>query len=282
MSSKRYASIIVKNKNGETLVDTKGEHRVVFAFHAGVDGKPNEGSFRIYGLSDADENAVKIAGETMQLIAGTDERNNLLFSGDVVSAFSAVVDQQAYVQLSAVDGDAFFSGFVSLSIGAGETIGGMVEKAVRGCSEPLEIGFISPSAYKVSLARGQALFGSPMDIIRAAAKSLNATAYVQNGRFYLLCAGDSLSSALQIMEEDLQGVPVVDSWYALFKLRMETGLNVGQFASFAPAYGLGTYRVVSIDGNGDTRDGDWCLNVTAMAQSQDKPAMTALTTNIWR
>lgn len=282
LANKRYAAIVVKDSSGRVLVNTAGQFRVVFSFHAGIDGRPNEGSIRIYGLTTGEEQEIKINGDSVQLIAGSDVRNNLVFSGDLISAFSAEVNQQSYVQLSVVDGDSFFSSFVSLSVGAGESVGGVVEKAVRNCTAPIEIGFIAPSAYNVSLARGVALFGCPIDVIRSAAKSLNATSYVRNGMFYLICAEDKLADPVLLGEDELIGVPVVDNWYSMFKAEMDSGLSVGQFVSFSSEYGLGTYRVVSIDGSGDTRDGDWCLNVTSIAQNNSRPAITAVTSNIWR
>ena len=44
----------------------------------------------------------------------------------------------------------------------------------------------------------------------------------------------------------------------------------------------GAFRIVSVDIIGDTRDGEWRMNVWALRQEQDSPSMTALTRNIWR
>lgn len=282
LPTKRFASVIVKNGAGATILDTGGENRVVFSFHTGMDGKPNEGNIRIYGLDDADEQNVMLSGVNIQLIAGSETRNSLVFSGDLISAFSEEVDQQKYIQISAADGDSFYSSYIGVSVGAGETIGGLVEKVISRCSVPIEAGFITSTAYKTALARGVSVLGSPVDVVKAAARSLNATMFVLNGMLYLICDNDKISDPVIMNDQDLIGIPVVDNWYSMFKVQIDSALSIGQFVVFSSEYGRGVFRVVSVDGIGDTRDGEWCLKITSISQNQNRPSMTAVTSNIWR
>lgn len=283
MPNKRYAQVIVRDANGATVLETSGDKRINFGYHSGIDGRAGEGHIRIYGIQDDDAGAVIAGGSTVQLIAGSDTRYGTVFVGDIVEPFLAHENESRCLQISAVDGDGFFSSYVNMALGAGESIGGMLEKCVSRCSSPLGIGFISPAAYKVSLARGIAILGSPVDAIKAAAKSLNATFFVRNRLFYLLCGNDYISVPSEMSEESgMIGIPIRDNYYVSFRHDIDSGLVPGGFITFDSSYGLGKYRIASVDGIGDTLDGEWHMQIMAIAQSGDSPNITAVTNNIWR
>ena len=283
LTNKRYAAVTVFNQSGERILETEGANRVVFWFRKSVDERANEGNIRIYNLADDEIGAVNAHAFRVLLDAGTDDRHGCILSGDVVHCFSAHENQQSYVSLSVVDGDGFYSSYVRISLGAQAWLGSLVEKAVAECSSPIGVGYITRAAYQTSLVRGVAILGSPVDVIRNVAKTLNATFYVDNSLLYLFCANDRISEPVTIGNEDgILGIPSRDNWYAFFRNDIDAGISIGQFVTFAKEYGGGTFRVVEIDGSGDTKDGDWALNVTALAQAGENPNVTSVTKNIWR
>lgn len=279
----RYAAVTVFDQNGDRILDTEGANRVVFSFCKRIDGRANECAIRIYNLAEDEAGAVTAHAFRALLDAGSDDHHGGVFSGDVVQCFSARENEQRYVSLSVVDGDGFFGSYIRLSLGAGTSLGALVETVAAACSSPVGIGYITPKAYKVALARGVALLGSPVDAIRSVAKTLNATFCVDSGLLYLFCADDRISEPVTIGSEDgMLGVPSRDNWYAFFRHDIDAGFSVGQFVTFAKEYGGGTFRVVEIDGSGDTKDGDWALHVTGLAQTGENPNVTSVTENIWR
>lgn len=280
MTEKR-ATVSVDDSLGTTIYETESS-RVTFSFHTGMDGRAGEGQVKVYGLTDNDAATIIQYGKALRLSAGDDDLTGLIFQGDIVDAFFGRTDQQQYIVVSLVDGDAFYSSYINLSVGAGESLGGLVEKCAAKGSAPLGIGFISPEAYKVRLARGTAILGCPLDTIKQIARSLNAAWYIQKGLFYLLRAEDSVQDAVTIRADDILGVPVTDNWHASFRHTLPCSLNVGQFFSLPADNGGGTYRVVSMDGIGDSKDGNWEMQITGMAQTGTLPNMSAETQNIWR
>lgn len=276
--------MIALDDKGGVLVETDGRNRVAFDFRCGIEGGANDGTIKIYHLSDSEETAIKRGATKILLLAGSDAENGEVFAGEPVDAFSVQSESSRYLHLSLIDGDAFFSSYISMSIGAGESLGGLVEKCAARCSAPLEIGFVSPSAYRVKLPRGAVLFGSPVDIIKSAARSLNAAFYVMKGRLYMIGAGDVPNGAeIRVDQESgLIGVPVVDHWYASFRHDVNSALSLGRPVSIDPETGGGHYRIVSIRGEGDTKEGEWGLSVLAIGQSGAGPNITAVTGNIWR
>lgn len=280
----RHASVVALDSQKNILAETDGYNRVTFEFRCSMGSNANDGVIRIYNLSDGEESAIKRGAKSVRLIAGSEMDHGEIFAGELVDAFSVQDGSSRYLQLAVVDGDSFYGSYVSMSVGAGESLGGLVEKCVSGCSYPLEIGYISPSAYRVKLPRGAVLFGSPTDVLKSIAKSLNAVFYVLKSRFYMVAPGDNPSGAeIQLGEgSGLIGVPVLDSWYASFRHDINSGLSLGRFVSFDQENGGGLYRVVSIGGVGDTKDGDWALSVMAIGQSGSSPNITAVTENIWR
>lgn len=276
--------MVAEDSGGKILVETEGYNRVIFDFHCAVDGNANNGVIRVYNMSDGEESAIKRGAKNIRLIAGSEAENGEVFSGELVDAFSVQDGTERYLRMSVVDGDSFYSAYVAASVGAGESLGGLAEKCISLCSSPLAIGYISPSAYRLKLPRGAVLFGSPMDVLKSVAKSLNAVYYVLKGRFYLVAPADNPSgSEIRANEQSgMIGVPVMDSWYASFFHDISSGFSLGRFVSFDAEYGSGLYRIVSINGMGDTKEGEWALSVMAIGQSGSIPNITALTDNIWR
>lgn len=277
----RYASVVITDAYGEAVFQADPPYRISFSFHNGMDGDAGEASIRVYGLDESDAYAVINKGVAVALSAGNEVLHGTIFTGDLIDAVYMRANQESYLSLSAVDGDGFYSSYVLTAIGSGESLGGMLEKVVRGCSSPVDIGFISPSAYKTSLPRGISAACSPVDLIKAAARSLNAAQYVYQSRFYLVCPDDSITSPLVLdYENGIIGVPSFDNYYALFQHDVDSALMVGRFIMFPndPT----RYRIATIDGSGDTKEGPWELNITAIAQDGSTPKMTAVTDNIWR
>lgn len=277
----RYAAVTVADSNGSTVFRAETPYRISFSFHNGMDGNAGEAHIRVFGVSDSDAYAVVNKGAAVALTAGNEISRGLVFSGDLIEANYIQADQKSYLELSSVDGDRFFSSYIKRAIGGGESLGGLVEKVVKGCSSPVDIGLISAAAYMTSLPRGIAAMCSPIDVIKSVARTLNAAYYVYQGRFYLLCANDAVTSPLTLdYDGGIIGVPTFDTYYAFFRHDIVSGIVVGQFVTFPSHYGV--YRIAAIDGSGDTLEGPWALHITAIAQDGSTPKMTAVTSNIWR
>ena len=280
----RYASVVALDAGGAVLAETGGYYRVGFDFLTRIGDSAHECSIRIYNLPEGMEAKIKRGAKAARLIAGSKEKHGEVFFGEVVDAFSVKVDTYSYLQLALMDGDSFYSSYIAASIGAGESLGRVAETCVQSCSSPLEIGYIPAKAYGVKLPRGTVLFGSPADALASVAKSLDAVYYVLKGRFYMIGIQDNPFGGIMYMDQDngLLSVLTMDQWYASFCNDINSALTIGRLVSFDLKNGGGHYRVASVHGEGDTKDGNWRLLVTAMGQSGSAPSMAAVTNNVWR
>ena len=143
----------------------------------------------------------------------------------------------------------------------------------------------SPSASAIRLPRGCSLFGSTIDVIENVAKAINAAWYINDEMLYILTDSDMKNgNAFTVdVEDDLVGVPVMDAWTCAFSHVIDSRVILGTTCTFDDAEtAVGVFRIVTLDIIGDTRDGEWRMNVWALRQDNNTPTMTALTRNIWR
>ena len=84
-------------------------------------------------------------------------------------------------------------------------------------------------------------------------------------------------------ETDLVGSPVADAWSCTFSHRIDSRVILGARCVFDDAETvIGVFRIVAVDIIGDTRDGEWRMNVWSLRQDEKGAAMNAMTRNIWR
>lgn len=279
----RYASVQAIDTDGKIIYASDG-NRVHFEFSVSMDERANECTIRVYNVTDHEIYSVLHGAKYISLIAGDADNYGEVFRGELIDGFQAQSDTEQYLQISVVDGDSFYTAFINQSVVSGETIGGIVEKCVKRCSSPCDVGFITPDAYAAKLARGAALFGSPVNICKSAARALNAAFYVFKGRIYIVSANDPVSDKHIVIDESsgLIGVPSVDNWYAFFRHEINSWLIPGKIIEIQTDMIRTNYRIVSVFCSGDTDAGDWYMNVMAIGQSGDNINITAVSKNIWR
>ena len=280
----RYAKLTVYDPDGQSLFVSDKDQRLQFEYLKNVKSTSNTLVVRVYGTLKEDSESALTRADSLQLEAGTGASYGVIFRGDVVDGFQTNGDRP-YMQLTALDGDAFYNGFLSASVGRGESLAGLASICAARCSSPVTVGKISPVAAQTRLPRGCVLFGQAADIMDTLARQINGTWFVNDGRLYLLTEADMQFGGVIDIDAggDLVGVPVVDAWSVTFGHHIDSRISLGAAVRFSNAdAAVGVFRVVSISGIGDTHDGDWKMTVYALRQDQDSPAVSAKTKNVWR
>lgn len=281
----RYAKLTAFGTDGSVLYESDPGLRIRFEISKSVKASPNHCSVMVYGVAKDDAEAIIIRTSRIELVAGDNQDTaGPIFRGAVVDGYYKD-NESPYMELTALDGDSFYGSWISQSIGAGETLAGLVRKAAAYCSSPIAIGGISPSASAIRLPRGCSLFGSTIDVIENVAKAINAAWYINDEMLYILTDSDMKNgNAFTVdVEDDLVGVPVMDAWTCAFSHVIDSRVILGTTCTFDDAEtAVGVFRIVTLDIIGDTRDGEWRMNVWALRQDNNTPTMTALTRNIWR
>lgn len=279
----RYARLTVFSGDGQQMFESEEGQRIQFEMTKDVKSAPNSLVVRVYGTPPEEAQAALTRGYALLLEAGTSANHGTLFTGHLIDGFHVNGDRP-YMQLTALDGDDFYHGFVSASVGGGESLAGIAALCASRCASPVDVGRISADAGQIRLTRGCVLFGQAADILDPLAKQINGTWFVNDGRLYLLTESDMSFGALLNMDEDddLVGVPITDAWSVTFGHHIDSRIALCAAVVFNRPEAFGVFRVVSVSALGDTHDGDWKMTVCALRQDAGSPAMSALTRNIWR
>lgn len=280
----RYARIVAYNADGDNIYESEEGQRLRFEVSKNVKSAPNHCSVMVYGIDKDEADAVLVYGSRIELYAGDYDTAGVIFRGSIVDGYYNNGDTP-HLQLEALDGDSFYGSYINIAVGAGETLQGVALRAAAMCSSPIAVGMVSNAASTIRLPRGCILFGSTADALDGVARAVNATWFINDERLYLLTETDTQNgSEFEVdTDDDLLGAPAVDAWSIAFSHRINSRVILGATVKFDDITVVaGAFRIVSVDIIGDTRDGEWRMNVWALRQEQDSPSMTALTRNIWR
>lgn len=280
----RYAKLTAWDEKGNSVLETVEDQRVQFEMKKDVKSYCNMLSVRVYGLERSDAEPALTLGNEIQLEAGTKAFHGVIFRGNLIDGFFANGDTP-YLQLECLDGDSFYNGYISMAVGAGESLANIAVLCAQRSSSPLTVGRISKYATQIRLPRGCVLFGQTADIMDSLAKQINGVWYVNDERLYLLTEDEmQVGSVIDIdADDDLVGVPVVDAWSVSFGHHIDSRIALGSTVRFdRKDVAFGQFRVVSLSAVGDTYDGGWKMTVYALRQDGNSPSMSAATHNIWR
>ena len=279
----RYARVIATDKEGNTVADVDSHIRLSFAFCWANESKAGECAIKIYNASDSVQMAIRAKGVYISLIAGTPESYGMVFHGTLVNSYTVQEEMNSVLIVNVSESPDFFSAYVKLSLNSGETVGGLLKKAVEGCSAPVALGRVPERLSKTVLPRGVSFIGSPITILDDVCRTFNCTYFVSHGILSVYSMDDfTEENPLDIsFDNGLIHTPAYESYYATFQCLINSSLRPWRFVRMSDT-GNGLFRILSATGCGDTLEGDWYMSVCGMAQNGLKAALTALTENIWR
>jgi len=257
--------------------------RVKFKVVSSMGQTPNTLSVSLYGISEQDAGKAISKAHTISIIAGSEGYSGFIGSGQVVMARNVDSPEGYALNITAIDGDDFYSKPVNRSISGGTSLKTLVEELVGLSSGTVGVGQISKRASGIVLPRGQAIIGTAIPVIRSVAKQINAAFYINQGLVYIVCPDEMIGNPVILKEEDMAGIPTKDGYYVVFEYDINSGIRVGNSVVVPGGdTGSGLYRVVRIVTEGDTDGPLWKMTVEGAEQNESGLAQEAVTRNVWR
>ena len=304
-SAQTYYQNFTTENASDTVLDVSNL-RVIFNVKRNALYYPNQALITIYNLNAATENSIIQEGYRVVLEAGYSSGNyGQIFDGTVLMCNRFKQDATDYIlNILAIDGQQFINeGYCSFTFAKGQTVRQVVKNICDKASNPIQLGYASPSLDSIKLSKGIADSGSVKTTLADIARTINGTWYVDGGKLYMIAYSDSaaklpggLKQAVELNPKTgLLGNPQQVDYgvtarclinpklapYGLIHIASEyiteQMVTIGtQSQGISTPYMLdsdGTYRVCSVNFCGDTRGNDWYAEVVAVGQGGDMMSM---------
>lgn len=211
------------------------------------------------------------------ITAGYQQRQTVLFSGELRAAQNTGDIPNIVTELSSGDGDtAITQSRLNLAIAPGATMSQVVQQVFTAFGSSVQPGNLqkalaqfqaSPQAAKL-FAKGATLKGSAAEILSDLCRSIGAQWSVQNGALQILPLGEPLAGTATVVDEahGMVGTPTVDTkGVATIKTLMLPSVIPGSLIQLTSRNATGFYRVIGLAVEGDTSVGSdtWGMELNA-------------------
>ncbi len=304
----RGVNLVVKNQQvGRALAQADSSEpdlRFRFRTHQQDAESPNHAEVRVYNLSEDTVREIRREYDSVVLQAGY--RN-----GSIGTIFAGTIKQfrigresnvDSYLDLLVSDGDVGYNfGVIASTLAAGQTLSDVVSAAAKAMGLALDEQNLPTDLSGAQLIRGKVLFAMGRDVLRDAARSIDATWSISNGEVQLVPLSgylpgeavelNALTGMIGIPELTDQGVRA----RALLNPKLRVGglvrINNGdivqlfqrtasdptRFDAFRvqvlPSLSAdGLYRIYAVEHSGDTRGQEWYSDLVALAVNSNEVA----------
>lgn len=304
----RGANVLVKNDSfARTLASADSDQpdlRIVFQTHQLDEQSPNHCQIRVYNLSD--DTVKEIQKEYTSVVLQAGYKN-----GTIGTIFVGTIKQfrtgrernvDSFIDLLIADGDVGYNfGVIAATLTSGQTLADAVSAAAKAMGLP--VATLPTDLTGTSLIRGKVLLGMGRDVLRDAARSVDASWSIQNGAIQMIPLDGYLpGDAVAINSETgMVGVPELTDQGVKIKSLLNPRLRVGglvkidnrdivqlalassdptRFDSFSnpliqPSTSAdGLYRLYSVEHSGDTRGHEWYSDMIALAIASNEAPST--------
>jgi hypothetical protein len=285
-----------------------GGLRFKFEVRASDVATPNTMSVRIYNLADSTRQTILSEYDRVTLTAGYQNGNKgIIFSGDIKRyGFGRERNVDSYLQIDAGDGDKpYTSASIAQSFPNTTSDSDLLKAYAAASNLPIATGadgFLEAGGTRVN-PRGQVSFGLTRGFIDELAASSGARWSIQNGALTLVPNTGYLPG--QIVEVNtatgMIGTPEATEQGVVVRCYLNPLIHIGRLirisasdinrykvlnpinypsvgSSFYPATvtAEGTYRVLVVTHQGDTRGNDWISELTCLAVDISSPASSSV------
>lgn len=303
--AKTYNQEFAKQQDTDKVFDVS-DLRIQFSIRRCALYYPNQAIIQIYNLNADTENAIIQQGYRVVVEAGYQSGNyGQIFDGNVIMCTRLKQNGVDFIlNILAIDGDPFLnSAFCSFTYAKGQTARQVLSSICNKASNPVSLGYASPSLDNIVLSKGGSVYGQPKKTLADMAKTINGTWYIDNGQLYMFAYSDradklpgGLKQAVELNPQTgLLGNPQQVNYgvqarcllnpkivpYGLIHIPSryitEQMVQVGSFSKgISIPYTLdpyGIYRVCSVTFTGDTRGNEWYSDIIAVDQGGDMMSM---------
>jgi hypothetical protein len=206
----------------------------------------------------------------VQIDAGFVGQTATIFLGEMRSAQTVRSGPETITELNTGDGDvalglqrmnaAFTAGTTPLAI-----VQALLAQAGLGTGNLAAVQSAFTQAQGTLFARGVAFKGNPAQALADICQGLGLEFSIQNGAAQFLSLGQPLAGQAYLLSPatGLIGSPTVDSAGILSCMTfILPGLNPGAPIQIESAYIQGTFRILSVEFDGDTWGNDWYCKIT--------------------
>lgn len=282
MTAVKSAFLLCTDKKGKIEFTVRGS-RTIFKTNSSMSQTPNTMSVQVYGLDGSQMSDVIDEAHNISLYAGQEFQEGIIGAGKVVTAKVNSGQSGAFLDITTVDGDDFYSTPINRSISAGISLDGLARELVSLSDAAVGIGQISNKLMGIALPRGFSIVGSPLQAIRNIAKSINAAFYINQGMLYLICPEEVLGEAIVINSEDLLTDVLFDGYYVGFVSDINPIIRAGKSVLLPETKANAPmYRIQRVSTEGDTKNPLWNMLIEGAEQTEAGFAQSAITTGVWR
>lgn len=295
----RKATLILRN-DGKGL-DLSTFH-VKFKIGQMDDETPNTSIIRVYNMADETVNKVRGEFDSVVLQAGYEKgRFGTIFAGSIKQfGVGRENNRDSYLDLLCADGDIGYNfGVVAATISKDRNLRDAIDTAAKAMGTPV-MKSIPPELGQAQInIRGKVLWGMARDVLRDAARTLDASWSIQNGEVQLtplnsfapghVVVLDAASGLVGVPELNDDGVSARSLLNPLIrvgglvqidnklinKVVQQSPTDIRRFNSFTEPNTLakinadGLYQVLVAEHHGDTRGNEWYTDLVCVAVQSD-------------
>lgn len=217
------------------------DHRIRVQGRANMTLLPDFFCVDIYNLPDADLGRIR----NSKILFVTAIDNSTICYGQIEDVYVHSAGSNVITTIAVSDGQDFWEAKIRKTIGKGagvkETLNAILEGAVFG----------SYLADNPRLVRGQTIYGPQPEIVRKAAQSVNARAFISHGVLHVVQKGKTDNTTI-IPEDDIIDEPSIADGVCLVRVKVK-GYAVGTMAIIRDKL----YRIAAQSVEADNQSGIW-------------------------
>ena len=233
------------------------ELRMRFDIKKSSDENPNTAKIEIYNLNPEHQNQLLKEWADIQLLAGYQGTERLIFSGQIRTATPKIQGTDRIITIESGDGDReILRGFVNKTLTKGCT----ANQVVAACQSSM---FGVPNAHKDSLdtvySRGRVLSGRASDVLTKQTKQDGAQWSIQDGQMLLLKGDNVRPNAVWLINQStgMLGSPEPTQDGLKVRTLLNPAYLIGGVAKIDSLIYQGGIRIESINHKGDTHSDEW-------------------------
>jgi hypothetical protein len=252
--------------------------RVGFTVKKSLKKTANTAEIAVYNLAkDTRKRLEGMSAVAVQLFAGYDGVNSLIFRGELRDVFSRWEENGSWVTvLRGADGDAAMR---TARTNYGQRPGVSVARVVQQLATDLGVGIGNAARAIVSgnlegvgnaFGKGVTMSGSTQEQLDKILRSAGKEWSIQDGELQVIDAGAALQASVTVLSPitGLMGTPEVqdkgaNKGKAQIRCRILPDLNPGRAAAVESATVIGVWRIDEVTYTGDTHGQDWTAEIMA-------------------
>ena len=241
------------------------ELRMRFDIKKSSDENPNTAKIEIYNLNPDHQNQLLKEWADIQLLAGYQGAERLIFSGQIRTATPKIQGTDRIITIESGDGDReILRGFVNKTLTKGCT----ANQVVAACQSSM---FGVPNAHKDSLdtvySRGRVLSGRASDVLTKQTKQDGAQWSIQDGQMLLLKGDNVRPNAVWLINQStgMLGSPEPTQDGLKVRTLLNPAYLIGGVAKVDSLIYQGGIRIESINHKGDTHSDEWVSELEGLS-----------------